>query len=228
MEKSKIKVSVISDVVCPWCYIGKQRLEKAIESLEEKFDFEIQYLPFELNPNIPKEGFDQKEYLINKFGGEIRYKEVTDHVTKIATEEGLNFNFSLQAKSPNTLDAHRIIWLAQKEEKQKEVAEAFFKAYFEKGIDLTQTENLISISKEAGLDEVMVRNFLGSEEAINEVRIQEELNQKLGVTGVPFYIINDKYGISGAQPSEVLVKAFLDICNEPPSEGQSCDLEGNC
>lgn len=210
----KITVDVVSDVVCPWCYIGKRRLEKAITSLEDEFEFEINYLPFELNPNMPKEGKNQKTYLTAKFGGESRYKELTENVTKVAAAEGLTFSYENQTKSPNTKDAHRLIWLAKAEGCQPAVKEALLKAYFEDGVDLTMNENLINIVATAGLDKLKAKTLLDSDQGVVEVEYIQQLNHQRGISGVPFYIINNKYGISGAQLPENFVAAFRDITNK--------------
>jgi predicted DsbA family dithiol-disulfide isomerase len=207
----RIKVDIVSDVVCPWCYIGKRRLEKAIEELKGEFEFDINYLPFELHPNMPKEGRNQKEYLTEKFGGEERYQQLTNNVTAVAAEEGLHFNYTRQQNSPNTRDAHRLIWLAKQEGVQPEVKEALLNAYFEKGIDLTKNDNLIDVAESAGLDRNKATALLSSDEGLVEVEYLEQLNTQRGVSGVPFYIVNDKYGISGAQPSSSFVSAFRDI-----------------
>ncbi|MEQ8424357.1 MAG: DsbA family oxidoreductase [Cyclobacteriaceae bacterium] len=207
----KIKVDVVSDVVCPWCYIGKRRLEKAISELKDEFDFEVNYLPFELNPNMPKEGKNQEEYLTIKFGGPERYKQLTDNVTNIAEEEGLRFDYNKQQISPNTRDAHRLIWLASQEGVQHAVKEALLKAYFEQGVDLTKKENLLELVTAAGLDRDTAATMLDSEDGLVEVEYLESLSRERGVSGVPFYIVNDKYGISGAQPSSSFVSAFRDI-----------------
>src|SRR5688572_22315651 len=113
--KPVIKIDVVSDVVCPWCYIGKRRLEKAIDQLSPDYTFEIEYHPFELNPNTPSEGVNQKEYLTEKFGSEDRYHQITAHTTQVAAQEGLSFNFDKQRVSPNTRLMHSIIQLAKLE-----------------------------------------------------------------------------------------------------------------
>jgi predicted DsbA family dithiol-disulfide isomerase len=211
MNKTKIKIEVVSDVVCPWCYIGKRRLEKAIDQSKDTFDFEIEYLPFELNPAMPKEGRNQKEYLVAKFGSEAQYEKIIGNTTKVAADEGLAFDFSKQHVSPNTRDAHRIIWLAKKENKQTEAKEAFMKAYFEDGVDLSKTENLLNVATQVGLDRAKVEKVLHSEEGLAEVITAEKLSVQRGVSGVPFYIIDGKYGISGAQSSDTFIQAFKEI-----------------
>jgi predicted DsbA family dithiol-disulfide isomerase len=230
MMKPVIKIDIVSDVVCPWCYIGKRRIEKAMKSLENEYDFDVSYLPFELNPQTPSEGFNQKEYLSKKFGSEEKYNQITSQVTSVAAQEGLQFDFSKQLVSPNTKDAHRVIWFARKEGKQLEVKEAFMKAYFEQGIDLTKKENIISVATSAGLDATRIASLLDSNEGLQEVIQLEEINYKRGVSGVPFYIINNQYGISGAQPSDVFVQALKQIGTEiSTAEGEACDVESkNC
>lgn len=225
MTKPKIKVDIVSDVVCPWCYIGKRRVEKAMDSLADKYDFEVSYFPFELNPQMPVEGVDQKQYLSAKFGGEDRYDKITASTTTAASQEGLNFDFSKQKVSPNTRDAHRIIQFAKQEGKQPEVKEAFMKAYFEQGVDLSKKENLVSIAVNAGLSKQAVEKLLSTHEGLAEIEQTEHELQKLGISGVPFYIINNKYGVSGAQASETFIKAFEDLGKELSASGEACEVE---
>lgn len=214
MKRPPIHVEVVSDVVCPWCYIGKRRMEKAVERLKDDFDFQITFSPFELNPDMPEEGANQKAYLVQKFGSEERYHQVTEHVTQVAREEGLSFHFDKQSTSPNTRDAHRIIWFARQEGKQAEVKEAFLKAYFEEGIDLSRKDNLVDVAVSAGLEKERVESLLNSDFAKAEVAMSEQMNQQRGISGVPFYIINKQYGLSGAQPSETFEKVFREIAEK--------------
>jgi predicted DsbA family dithiol-disulfide isomerase len=224
----KIKIDIVSDVVCPWCYIGKRRIEKAMTELAGQFEFDVTYLPFELNPQTPKEGFNQKEYLAKKFGGEARYTEITKQVTSAAAEEGLAFDFSKQRMSPNTRDAHRIIRYAKEEGKQLAVKEAFMKAYFEEGVDLTKKENLIAVSEKAGLLPEKVSQLLDSDAGLAEVILAENANHQRGISGVPYYIINNQYGISGAQPSDVFIKALTQIGSESiTTESEACAVDGS-
>lgn len=227
--KPVIRIDVVSDVVCPWCYIGKRRLEKAMDEVNAQYDFDVTYHPFELNPGIPPEGRDQKEYLISKFGGKARYDQITNHVTSVAASEGLEFNFDRQGISPNTRNAHRLINLAAEHGVQKAVVEALFKAHFTEGTDLSKTDNLVSVAAEAGLKRDLVEKLLSSDDKLAEVIAAETQMQTNGVTGVPFYIINNKYGVSGAQASSTFIDAFRQIGNEAVSSGESCDTDdGNC
>jgi len=224
MTKPVIKIDVVSDVVCPWCYIGKRRLEKAIDQLKNDFDFEVEYHPFELNPTMPAEGRNQQEYLSAKFGGEERYIQITSHTAKTAAQEGLNFDFGKQKVSPNTLNSHRLIAFAKAKGKQAELKEALMSAYFEKGIDLTKTQSLVSIAVEHGLDANEIEQFLNSDQLAAEVKLEEQLNYQRGISGVPFYIINNKYGVSGAQPTDVFVNALTEIGSETVA-GDACDVD---
>ncbi len=217
MIKTTIKIDVISDVVCPWCYIGKRRLEKALNKLDSEYTFEVTYHPFELNPSIPESGVNQKQYLSQKFGGEERYEKITAHVTQVAAEEGITFNFHKQAVSPNTRTAHRIIQLAKHVDKQAEVKEAFMKAFFTDGVDLTKMDNLIAIAQQAGLEGEIVAQLISGKQGVAEVIQAEKEIQQLGITGVPFYIINNKYGLSGAQPPE----AFIEVIQKAALENAS-------
>jgi predicted DsbA family dithiol-disulfide isomerase len=225
MAKPKIKIDVVSDVVCPWCYIGKRRLEKAIDQLSDDYEFEVEYLPFELNPDAAIEGVNQKEYLTKKFGGEARYNQITNHVTATAAGEGLKFDFAKQSVSPNTHDAHRIIFLAKAEGKQQEVKEAFMKAYFEQGIDLSKKENLISVAASTGLDDKKIISWLESNEGLAEVELAQQMNYQRGISGVPFYIVNNKYGVSGAQPTDAFVKILTQVGEEATMQAEACDVD---
>ncbi len=228
MNKIQIKVEVVSDVVCPWCFIGKRRMEKAMSALGPDYTFTVSFSPFELNPQMPPEGRNQKEYLAAKFGDETRYEQITQHVTGVAAGEGLQFDFANQHVSPNTFDAHRLIWLAAKEGVQPAVKEALMSAYFEKGIDLSQKENLVQVAASAGLNRTKALALLNSKEGMEEVRQAQQRNYQRKISGVPFFIINDQYGLSGAQPTEVFVQAFTEIGKEINAQGAACDVDNQC
>lgn len=214
MIKEKIRIGVVSDVVCPWCYIGKRRLENAMDEASDRFDFEVEYFPFELNPHMPEEGADYREYLIGKFGSESKFRQLTSHVKAIGAQEGLDFNMDLQKISPNTRNAHRLILVAKQEDKQIEVAEALFKAYFTQGIDLSKIDNLIEIAVEVGLDRAKIEQLLKSSTGILEIEMAEKEVYELGITAVPLYIIDNKNTISGAQSMEAFLKAFEEVSME--------------
>lgn len=226
--KQKIRIDVVSDIVCPWCYIGKRRLEAAVAQLSEEFDFEIEYHPFELNPAIPQSGVPAKEYLMEKFGGEDRYDQITGRVSQVAAADGLHFDFGKQAVSPNTRKAHVLVALAASHGLQQSMVEAFFKAYFTDGVDLSDENNLKSLAISVGLPEDEVTLALSDAGALSAIESEEKEMNKLGISGVPFYIINKKYGVSGAQPAEHLVEILREASTELTS-AESCDVNGeNC
>lgn len=226
--KPVIRIDVVSDVVCPWCYIGKRRLEMAIAKASDKYRFEVAYHPFELNPATPTSGVNQREHLADKFGGEERYESITNHTAGVAAQEGLEMNFGKQAVLPNTRKAHALIFAAQQNGKQLAVTEAFFKAYFTDGIDLSKDENLISVAVSAGLEKGVAETALQSDELLDSIAVQEMEMQKLGIRGVPFYIFNNEYGVSGAQAPDTFLKVFEELKVTDQSSGESCDINGNC
>ncbi len=229
MSKPTIKIDIVSDVVCPWCYVGKRRLEQALTKLSDQYNFELEYHPFELNPDMPLEGKNQAEYLGKKFGSQSRYQEITTHMTQVAAQEGLAFHFEKQQISPNTRNAHRLVQFAKTEGKHLELVEALFRAYFTDGVNLSKAENLVEVAVQAGLDRNKVEELLATDDGLMEVALEEKEIQKLGITGVPFYIINNKYGVSGAQPAETFVQALEQVGSEIALTGESCDIDGsNC
>jgi len=180
----------------------------------DRFDFEVEYFPFELNPHMPEEGADYKEYLCKKYGGESRFHELTEHVRRTAAREGLQFNLELQRTSPNTRNAHRIIMIARDEGKQLDVVEAFFRAYFIEGVDLSRVENLLDIAEDVGLDSDMIEALLNSNTGKLEIEMAEKELHDLGITSVPLFIIENKFAISGAQSVEAFTKAFEEAGRE--------------
>ena len=211
MELVKIRISVISDVVCPWCYIGKHRLEKAMANAEPIYDFDVEYYPFELNPHAPGEGTDLHEYLCRKFGSESRLRDHRAHLARLAAEEGLEFHPELQKTSPNTRNAHRIILLAREVGLQAQVAEAFFRAYFAEGRNLSDLDNLVDIGVSAGMDRDKVEQLLQSNTGKMEIEMAEKELHDLGITAVPLFIIDDKISISGAQPVAAFSRAIEEV-----------------
>ena len=227
--KSHLKIDVVSDVVCPWCYIGKRRLEKAVEQLKDNYSFEINYLPFQLAPETPVEGEDSKERLIAKFGSEQRYYQILQQVSGVAASEGLQFDLENQAISPNTHGLHRLVLYAQQQGKQLEMVEALFKAYFEDRINLADVQNVIAIAESVGLEAAKVKEVLTSDWGKQEIDQMLYQNRLMGVSGVPYYIINDKYAVSGAQPTELFLEALPEIALkapiQAPAQGEACDME---
>lgn len=207
-SKSLIEIEVVSDVVCPWCYIGKRRLQKAVAAAGDRFDFNITYLPFELNAQLPEEGVGYKEYLSEKFGGEEQFELQTSRVSEVARQEGLIFDHERQKISPNTLRLHALIQAASDPAIQSRIVEGFFKAFFTDGVDLADKSNIVSIALAAGIDNSTIEKTLSDQEMIGRIRQQERDIYAMGIHSVPFYIINREFGISGAQTAENFIKAF--------------------
>ena len=202
-----LAVDVISDVICPWCYIGKKRLERAIAAFEGQ-QVRVRWLPYQLNPTMPKEGISRKEYRIRKFGSWERSLELDAKVIAVGETEGIHFAFDRIERTPNTVDAHRLIWLADQQGCQNAVVEALFVAYFTEGRDITDRQTLIDVVAEAGLERQLADAMLNSNEGMDAIKEAEELSRRHQVSGVPFFIINDKITLSGAQQPEVFLDAF--------------------
>jgi predicted DsbA family dithiol-disulfide isomerase len=200
-------IEVVSDVVCPWCFIGKRRLEKALDLLGRK-DVRVQWKPFQLNPNAPKEGFDRPSYRARKFGSLAYAQQLEDHVRSAGAEDGIQFQFERIAKVPNTFEAHRLIWLAGREGDQDAVAEKLFQAYFIDAQDISSLEVLKSIGIASGLSAARLDEFFASREGEAEIREEEQQARKFGVSGVPSFFINGTPITSGAQRPEALAAAF--------------------
>jgi predicted DsbA family dithiol-disulfide isomerase len=192
-----LKVEVASDVVCPWCYIGKRRLEKALALLDSEFDVQISWLPFQLNPDMPKEGMPRAEYRKAKFGSLERSQALDARVIAEGKSEGIDFAFERIQRTPNTLAAHRLIALA---ENQSAVVDALFKAYFEEAKDIGDPEVLADIAAKCGVT--------GWPEQARDVSELEEGVRELGISAVPTFIFDRKLGVSGAYPPDSLAEAM--------------------
>jgi predicted DsbA family dithiol-disulfide isomerase len=201
-----LQIDVVSDVVCPWCYIGKRRLEKAIAA--HQHEVRVRWLPFQLNPTMLKDGISRRDYRIKKFGSWERSLELDAKVVAIGKEEGINFAFDNIERTPNTLDAHRLIWLADQQGVQDAVVEALFRAYFTEGRDISSRQALIDVVAEAGLDRTRAEGVLNKGDGLEEMKEAEELSRRFRVEGVPFFIVNNKITLSGAQQPDAFLEAF--------------------
>lgn len=205
MSKSNmITIDVISDVICPWCWIGKRRLKKAIASLAQPV--KVRWLPFQLSPTMPRDGISRREYRTRKFGSWERSLELDAQVAAAGMTEGIHFAFDKIERTPNTLDAHRFIWLAEKQGVQDAVVEALFRAYFSDGRDTSKRQTLIDVVTEAGLDRERAEAVLDSSDGQEAVRESDELGRRFRVDGVPFFIVNGKLTLSGAQPPDAFLR----------------------
>ncbi len=201
-----LDVDVISDVICPWCFIGKRRLEKAIA--DHGGPVKVRWHPFQLNPTMPKEGISRKEYRIKKFGSWARSMELDANIVAVGQQEGIRFDFHRMERTPNTLDAHRLIWLADEEGCQDAVVEALFLAYFINGRNISDRQTLIDVASEAGLDRQRTEVTLNSDEGMNAIKEAGEQARWLRVDSVPFFVVNNEIALSGAQPQDAFLTAF--------------------
>jgi predicted DsbA family dithiol-disulfide isomerase len=204
-----ITVEVISDVICPWCFIGKRRLEKAIAAFD--VPVQVRWLPFQLNPKMPNEGISRREYRISKFGSWERSQELDAKVIAVGKEESIDFAFDQIERTPNTLDAHRLIWLADAKGIQDAVVEALFRAYFTDGRDISNRGTLIDVVAEAGMDHGKAEDVLNGGEGMEAVKEASELSRRHHVGGVPFFIVNGQITLAGAQPPDAFMEAFRQV-----------------
>ena len=195
-------IEIASDVICPWCYIGKRRLEKALESLKGEVEARIEWLPFQLNPDMPEQGVARADYRRAKFGSVEKGRALDARVAQEGAGEGIAFAFDRMQRTPNTVAAHQLIDLAQSQAKAGPVVDALFRAYFEEASDIGDSAILAGIAERAGVT--------GWPEAKDKARVagQEERVRDLGISGVPTFIFNKESGLSGAYPPEQLAQAI--------------------
>ena len=230
-----MKVEIWSDIVCPFCYIGKRKFETALADFAGKDKVDIEWKSFQLDPEMDnKEGLNVHEYLGKRKGGTpADGKRMNDSMTAAAAEVGLQYDFD-NGIINNTINAHRLLHWAKAAGLQNELKERIFKAYYTEGIDTADIAELVRLAKETGLDPVQARKVLEENLYVKEVLQDQQEAAELGVQGVPFYVFNRKYAVSGAQPSEV----FAQVLNKALQEEQpaliieqgegSCDINGNC
>ena len=196
-----IKIIILSDPICPWCYIGKKCFDEAIKQFESHY-FSIKWLPFQLNPNMPKEGMDRKNYLIKKFGNEKKTIEVYTPIVNKFNENKIDFDLSKIQITPNTFNANQLIYWSQLEGKGNDVVENLFKAYFLEGKNLGNINCLIKIGMKSGLTKKITSTVFENTIDIKKVQDIENKYRKAGVSGVPTFIINNDYVVPGAQSTE--------------------------
>ena len=218
-----LTVDVTSDVICPWCFIGKRRLEKAIAALRGQ-DVRVRWHPFQLNPTMPKAGMNRKEYRTAKFGSWERSLGLDAQVTAAGQGEDITFAFDKIVRTPNTFDAHRLIWLADQEGVQDAVVEAVFRAYFTEGRDISRAAVLFDVVAEAGLDRNRAEAVLNSDEGLAALRAAEEQARRAGVQGVPYFLINGTLALSGAREPSAFLDAFEQAGDTCSDEGSVCKI----
>jgi predicted DsbA family dithiol-disulfide isomerase len=218
MNERALMVEVYSDVVCPWCYVGKRRLERALQQMRETVKTHVAWRPFQLNPTMPKNGMDRTVYLEAKFGNLNVFGEMEQRLLEAGKTQQISFAFQKIMRTPNTLLAHRLIWYAGIQGHQDAVVERLFRGYFEEGLDIGSLTVLMELADQAGLK---AEQFLESEEGVAEVKAEESVGHKLGIRGVPYFVVDKIYGISGAQPIEVLVSTLEKARTSLSTTGES-------
>ena len=202
-----VRIDIVSDVVCPWCFIGKKRLENAV-AMKPDVPVELHWRPYFLNDWIPREGISREEYLTTKFGGVERYKGIAQRVAAAAQAEGLTYAMDKISRQPNTLDAHRLIRWAGELGKAAEMKQTLMDFYFTQGGDLTDRETLVRAASQVGLDAEKVRADLASDKDVAEVEREAEAAKEAGIQGVPMFIFDGRFAVSGAQAPETLAEAI--------------------
>jgi predicted DsbA family dithiol-disulfide isomerase len=214
-----VTIDIYSDVICPWCFVGKRRMENGLAGRTVA----VRWHPFELNPDLPREGVERRAYRVRKFGSWERSLELDAQVGRAFAGEGLAFNPEKMARTPNTFDAHRLIWRAGEKGVQDTLVEALFKAYFTDGRDLSDRATLAAVAVEAGLAAEDVGALLAGHRGAAEVREREETGRRLGISGVPFFVINGQIALSGAQPPEMFRAAIQQATASEPGEACAFD-----
>src|SRR5882757_5972677 len=209
-ELKPLRLDIVSDVVCPWCYIGKHRIEEALKQVAD-VPVEVHWRPFFLNDWVPREGISRDEYLTAKFGSVEAYKGIAGRVVAAANEEGLLYRPELVKRQPNTTDCHRLIHWAEAQGKSGEMKQRLMELYFRDGGDLTDTDVLVQAAADIGLDAEDVRTRLASDEDIDLISAQAKDASDKGISGVPTFVFAQKYAVSGAQPAEQLARAIRQV-----------------
>jgi predicted DsbA family dithiol-disulfide isomerase len=206
-HRPPVRIDVVSDVVCPWCFIGKRRLEKAL-ALKPDIPVEVHWRPYFLNDWIPREGISREDYLTTKFGSPDRYKSIAQRVATAAAAEGLHYEMDKISRQPNTIDAHRLIRWAAGIGKAAEMKQRLMDLYFTEGADLTNHAVLVQAAADVGLDAEDVRAALDSDQDVEQITREAESAKEAGIEGVPMFIFGGKFAVSGAQEPAYLADAL--------------------
>ncbi|HEX3486037.1 MAG TPA: DsbA family oxidoreductase [Micropepsaceae bacterium] len=211
MTEPVVELMVFIDVICPWCYVGKRRLEKALALLGADAPIHVTWRPFELNPDMPAEGMERRLYRIRKFGSWERSQQLDAQLTETGTQEGLHFRYDLMARTPNTFNAHRLIWLAGQSGDQGPLVEALMRGYFTEGRDIGDLDVLADVASASGMERSRIKMFLEGQDGGVEVRAYEDAVRRAGISGVPAFIANRRPMAMGAQPPDALASALRDV-----------------
>ena len=215
-----VVIEMVSDLVCPWCWLGKRRIEGAI-ALTPDVDVQLIFRPYELDPSVPAGGVDYKEYMREKFGsdeGKERASAMRQALIDYGQEEGIPYQFDKITRRPNSFDAHRLVRWAQGQEQGSAAKEALFKAFFHDGRDIGDHEVLVDIAGQIALDQKIVADLLATDADVENVRNEANLFRQMGVTGVPTYIANRQFAAQGAETSEKLAKFIRHVATHEPEE----------
>ncbi|MVO14450.1 DsbA family oxidoreductase [Parasedimentitalea huanghaiensis] len=208
-----VKLDILSDPICPWCYIGKAHLDKALAQMPSH-PFVIEWHPFQLNPDMPAKGMDRREYLETKFGGQNGAVKAYAPVVEHAQQAGLTINFEAMKRTPNTLDAHRLIHWAGIEDKQTQAVDALFQAYFVDARDIGDSEVLGDIADSIGMDAAVVQKLLSTDNDTGDIKARDAHSREMGVSSVPTFIVDNKHAVPGAQPPELWLKVIAEIMDQ--------------
>jgi predicted DsbA family dithiol-disulfide isomerase len=211
-QTQPVRIDVVSDVVCPWCFIGKHRLEAAL-ALKPDIAVEVHYRPYFLNDWIPREGISREQYLTTKFGSPERYKDIAKRVTAAAAEEGLVYASDKIKSQPNTLDCHRLILWADAIGKAPAMKQKLMDLYFTEGADLTHADTLVKAAADVGLNAEEVRTALASDRDVEAIEQESQSAKNAGIEGVPCFIFGGRFAVSGAQSPEYLAQAIERIAS---------------
>ena len=207
-----MRLDIFADIICPWCWIGKRRLERALKARPQQ-GLTTRWRAFQLNPGMPAAGMDRREYLAAKFGNDNQAKRIYDVIRAAGESEGLEFDFDKIQRTPNTLRAHRLVRLAQEQAKGNQMIEALFQAYFVRGENIGDRTVLVETALPLGLTEDEVQQHIDSAEGLEAVQAEDALARRHGINGVPCYIFNSKFALAGAHEPEVLYQLF-DLARE--------------
>ncbi|UVK45323.1 DsbA family protein [Mesorhizobium sp. AR07] len=211
-ELNAITVDVVSDVVCPWCFIGQKRLDKAISAVGDT-KVHVRWRPFQLDPTIPPQGKDRHDYMLAKFGSDERIREIHARIEPLGEAEGIAFAFDAIKVAPNTLDAHRLIrWAgAAGEAVQNRLVRRLFQMNFEEGVNISDHTVLVEAAREAGMDASVVETLLPTDADVEAVRTEIATASRMGISGVPCFLLEGKYAVMGAQDADTLADAIRQV-----------------
>jgi predicted DsbA family dithiol-disulfide isomerase len=215
-----MQIDIVSDTVCPWCFIGKRRLERAF-LLRPDMQFNIHWRAYRLDPSVPAEGLDRKAYMKAKFGDNPNRQAMADALQAAGRSEDIAFNFDAIARTPNTLDSHRVIRWAGGAGLQNDVVERLFTAYFEDGRDIGNRDVLVEIASDVGMDSALVADLLGQGEDRELIEREDALAHRMGISGVPTFIFENKYLVSGAQDAETLAQVMDKVAEKLAAEQEN-------